>query len=212
MILGLAASLIGDDEAEAERGQLDEASRAGAPCATSWGRWDKGLVELMFHGDPEKASAHFQASLRLQVDIGDQWGTVWSGTAICWALARATASRRAAILQGASTRLQERVGSTVATGLKPFREQNDLARGMVVGHIGAQIYDEEYHRGHAMRTDEANTVALRPLTGTQPTTLTRDTDMTLDVLTPAEARIARMVAEGLRTNDIAARTTGRRAP
>jgi DNA-binding CsgD family transcriptional regulator len=34
----------------------------------------------------------------------------------------------------------------------------------------------------------------------------RGTDQTLDVLTPAEAQIARMVAEGLRTNDIAKRT------
>jgi non-specific serine/threonine protein kinase len=208
MILGLAAGLIGDDREEADHVSttvLAEARQARARWAASWARWNTGLVPLLFNGDAEEALAYFQDSLRTQVEIGDQWGTVWSGTAICWALARATASRRAAVLQGASTRQQERAGS-VATGLKPFKVQTDIARRTVVGHIGAQIYDEEFQRGRAMDTSEAYALALRPLTGAPPATLTRGTDLPLDVLTPAEAQIARMVAEGLRTNDIAQRT------
>ena len=208
LILGLAAGLIGDDEDEAERTSsavLAEAREAGAAWAASWARWNKGLVPLLFNADPEEALAHFQASLRTQVEIGDQWGTVWSVTAICWALARAAASRRAAVLQGASSRQQDRAGS-VATGLKPFRQQTDLARELVVGHIGPRLYDEEYTAGRAMHTKDAYALALRPLAATQPATPARGTDVTLDVLTPAESQIARMVAEGLRTNDIAART------
>jgi predicted ATPase/DNA-binding CsgD family transcriptional regulator len=208
MILALAAGLIGDDQTEADHASsavLAEASQADAPCAISWARWDMGTVQLRFNGDPAKALEHFQASLRIQVDIGDRWGTVWSSTAVCWALARAAASRRAAVLQGATARLQERVGSELANGLKPFREQTDIARSLVVGHVGAGIYEEEYQRGRAMLTEEAHALALRPLAGAAAT-LARADDVTLDVLTPAEARIARMVAEGLRTNDIAKRT------
>jgi predicted ATPase/DNA-binding CsgD family transcriptional regulator len=208
MILGLTAGLIGDDKDEADRTSsavLAEAREADAPWAASWARWNKGLVPLLFNGDPEEALEHFQASLRIQVEIGDQWGTVWSGTAICWALARATANRRAAVLQGAATRQQDRAGS-VTTALKPFRLQTDIARQMVVSHIGPQIFDEEFQRGRAMRTEEAYALALRPLLDTRPPTPVRGTDQTLDVLTPAEAQIARMVAEGLRTNDIAKRT------
>jgi DNA-binding CsgD family transcriptional regulator len=154
----------------------------------------------LFNGDAEQALTHFQASLRTQVEIGDRWGPVWSGTAICWALARATASRRTATLLGAATRLQERAGSVV-TAMKPFHQQIDVARGLVVDHIGTQLFDEEYRRGRAMGTAETHALALHPLTPA----LTRG-DLTLDVLTPAETQIARMVAEGLRTNDIAERT------
>jgi non-specific serine/threonine protein kinase len=207
MILGLAAGLIGTDGAEADRissAALAEAEQAGARWATSWARWNKGLVPLLFDGDAEEALAHFQASLRIQVEIGDRWGTVWSVTAICWALAHARASRRAAVLQGASSRQQERAGSVV-TGLTPFRQQTERARELVVGDIGARLYDEDYATGRAMRTDDAYALALRPLTDAEPAG-----DLPLDVLTPAEARIARMVAEGLRTNDIA-RRTGRSA-
>jgi non-specific serine/threonine protein kinase len=205
MILGLAVGLTGDDEDEADRvssAVLAEAEAANAPWAASWARWTKGLVPLLFNGAAEEALAHFQASLRTQVEIGDRWGTVWSGTAICWALARATASRRTAVLLGAATSLQERAGSVV-TALKPFQQQIDVARRLVVGHIGRAAFDEEYQRGRTLGTAETHALALRPLT---PTPAPASSDLTLDVLTPAETQIARMVAEGLRTNDIAERT------
>jgi predicted ATPase/DNA-binding CsgD family transcriptional regulator len=206
MILALAAGLTGDDREEADRtsaAALAEARQAKAPWAASWSLWTTGLVPLLFNGDAEEALAHFQDSLRTQVEIGDRWGTVWSGTAICWALARAKASRRAAVLQGASSRLQERAGSLIA-GMKPLRQQTDTARTMAVDHIGSRTFDEEYRRGREMRTADAYELALRPLTGTEPPA--RRAESTLDVLTPAEAQIARLVAEGLRTSDIARRT------
>lgn len=204
MILGLAAGLIGDDREEADQissAVLANALAADAPCAASWGRWDKGVVALLFNDDPEEALALFQDSLRIQVELGDQWGTVWSSTAVCWALSRATHSRRAAALHGATSRQQERAGST-ATGLQPFRMQTDIARRLVVDHIGPKLFDEEYQRGRALRREDAYELALRPLTAAPA----RGPEMTLADLTPTEAQIARMVAEGLRTNDIAART------
>jgi predicted ATPase/DNA-binding CsgD family transcriptional regulator len=209
MILGLAAGLIGDDRAEADTvssAVLAEARAAGARYAASWAQWDVGLVSLLFNDNPAEALSHFQEGLRTQVELGDRWGTVWSATAICWALARATRGRRAATLLGASTRQQERVGSSTATGLQPFRHQTDHARKLVVDTIGTTIFEEEYERGRALPTVDAFAVALRPLTDTPPSTLVRADEMTLDDLTPAEAQIARMVAEGLRTNDIAQRT------
>jgi DNA-binding NarL/FixJ family response regulator len=209
MILGLAAGLIGDDRDEADRvssAVLAEADRAGARWAASWARWNTGLVPLVFNGDAEEALTHFQASLRAQVEIDDRWGSVWSGTAICWALAHAHASRRAAVLLGASSRQQERAGSVVTTGLTPFRLHTEVARRMVAVDIGSRMFDEEYATGRAMHTNDAYALALRPLTSSRPPTPARATDLPLDVLTPAEAQIARMVAEGLRTNDIAQRT------
>jgi non-specific serine/threonine protein kinase len=64
---------------------------------------------------------------------------------------------------------------------------------------GLMDIDEEYARGRALRTEDAYALALEPLA--EP-----DSAVTLEGLTPTESQIARMVAEGLRTNDIARRT------
>src|SRR6476469_5964461 len=212
MILGLAVGLIGTDRREAEEvnsAVLAEALAADAPSATSWARWDMGVVALLFKEDPAEALADFQEGLRTQVEIGDRWGTVWTATAICWALARAARGRRAAVLHGAATRQQERVGSK-ATGLKPFRNQTDIARRIVVDQTGPAIFEEEYRRGREMGPAEVYELAMRPLEGPRPPALPRTEEMTEEMtladLTPAEAQIARMVAEGLRTHDIARRT------
>jgi non-specific serine/threonine protein kinase len=74
-----------------------------------------------------------------------------------------------------------------------------------VAHLGPRLFDAEYQRGRALGTEELYELALRPLTDAPPAPA-RDAETTLDDLTPAEAQVARLVAEGLRTNDIAART------
>ncbi|WP_410570395.1 ATP-binding protein [Amycolatopsis sp. cmx-4-61] len=56
---------------------LAEARAAGARWCISWALFTCGLVELRF-GDPWEALALAQDALRIQDDIGDKWGWVWT--------------------------------------------------------------------------------------------------------------------------------------
>ncbi|WP_424188041.1 ATP-binding protein [Actinokineospora sp. G85] len=209
LVLGLAAGLLGGGQratAAAADQVLAEARAGRAELARAWGLWVRGTIPLD-HGDPAHALAEFQACLRVQVELGDSWGAAWATLGVVWALARLGAAEQAVRLHGGATRLQEGVGSRVE-GLAPFKALTRAALDGIRTHIGPNLFTTYHESGRELSDEDVYAQAQQPpkparRAAASRKPVARDAEAGWDDLTPAQRRVAQLVARDKRNADIA---------
>jgi predicted ATPase/DNA-binding CsgD family transcriptional regulator len=199
MMWAIGAAFHGDTTAPATH--LAEAEAAGAPWAISWALWSSALAGLRA-GDLTRAADLIDRCLRAQRDMDDQWGQTWSIELCAWILADTpgtgeTDHRRAAWLLGAAHARQQRLGVHLAS-MRPFADGHTRARTRLQDLLGLDATAAEFAAGV-----HGHTHALRIALG-EPTPR-RPSAPAAGGLTTREQEIARLVADGLTSPQIALR-------
>jgi DNA-binding CsgD family transcriptional regulator len=202
MLWAMAAAFADEPDAvAASREYLRQAQDAQAPWATSWALWTAALAALR-NGSHQQATDHIGHCLRLQRDMGDQWGQTWSIELAAWIIADqldhahnpAEDARHAAWLLGAARARQQRLGVTLS-GLRPLADGHARAQKHIAALLDeltlASIMDAG-SRGHA----QAVKIALGEQTSRKPTASDARR------LTDRESEIATLVAQGLTSAEI----------
>ncbi|MFY1673889.1 ATP-binding protein [Plantactinospora sp. WMMB334] len=175
---------------------------AEADWASTWALWASATAALA-GGDYSRAIEFCTRSLRLQHDMGDQWGQTWSlelhAAIIAAQLSRADKpveeAKRAAWLLGAARTLRQRMGVTLA-GLPPLAEQHARAKAAI-----AAMLDETAMNAAIVAGARGHTHAVRVALGK---TTVRRPSASADGLTHREHEVARLVAAGLTSREIGA--------
>nr|WP_279589016.1 LuxR C-terminal-related transcriptional regulator [Amycolatopsis granulosa] len=202
LILAIGAGLLGPADIADESSDecLRDAEAHDSPWAITWALWTQGL--------PARTQRRYvlHECLRPQVEMGDRWGSTWTVEAGAWWRSASGQPKDAARLLGGCLGLQKRHGVGVG-GLVPFQRQRKLAEERIVAAIGEVAFRHHYAEGTTLTAEQIYELALRPVEvppDTRP-------DLTLDVLTGAEKRVAALVADGLNNPEIArALTVSRR--
>jgi predicted ATPase/DNA-binding CsgD family transcriptional regulator len=187
----------------APRIHLAEAEQAGAPWAVSWALWTSALAAQRT-GDLTRATDLIDRCLRMQRSMDDQWGQTWSVELRAWIMAdtadtgdRAADRRRAAWLLGAAHARQQRLGVHLA-GMRPFAAGHTRAKTRLHALLGPDAVADEFAAGQ-----QGHVHALRIALG-EPTPR-RVSAPAAGGLTTREQEIARLVADGLTSPQIALR-------
>jgi predicted ATPase/DNA-binding CsgD family transcriptional regulator len=228
MMWAIGAALAADTTAPAI--YLAEAEAAAAPWAVSWALWACALAAHR-NGDDTRATDLIGRCLRLQRTMDDQWGQTWSIELAAWILAGTcdsgpglagtalastglagvrgsgpagardgtdtTAARRAAWLLGAAHARQRHLGVDL-NGMRPLADGHTRARTRLDTLLGASVTGQEFTAGQ-----QGHTHALR-IALDEPTPR-RASAPAGGGLTTREQEIARLVADGLTSPQIAAR-------
>ncbi|MFC4068456.1 ATP-binding protein [Actinoplanes subglobosus] len=199
MMWAIGAAFHADTTAPATH--LAEAEQAGAPWAVSWALWTSALAAQRT-GDLDRAGDLINRCLRLQRSMDDQWGQTWSIELCAWILAdtadtREPDRRRAAWLLGAAHARQQRLGVHLA-GMRPFAAGHRRARTRLHALLGPDATADEFAAGR-----QGHAHALRIALG-EPTPRHASAPRA-GGLTTREQEIARLVADGLTSAQIALR-------
>ncbi|MEO6088177.1 MAG: LuxR C-terminal-related transcriptional regulator [Umezawaea sp.] len=218
MMLALGYALVGTDEHEAmsyvvEHLELTQSDRA--PWMISWAQIAAALAHQR-HGRYEQAVEYNRTALRDQQAMGDRWGTLWCVEIQAWLAADATVcadsadvvpelARHAARLLGIASRLQEMTRVRIA-GLAPFLRQREHAISLVRAVLSEKQFDAAFERGMASRSyDHAIAIALDDPYEEESTS---DAGRRVaSLLTPAQLRVAKLVAQGKTTKAVATMLT-----
>ncbi|TQM78142.1 putative ATPase [Saccharothrix saharensis] len=171
-----------------------ECQRLGAQWGISWAHWCRGVVQTRW-GDPVGALDVLIEGLRVQREIRDKWGPLWSIEALGWAHSRAGDGSAAARMLGLAHGLHRVTGVRV-DGLVPFAWMTAQA----VARAKAVLGDDEYARayaGPAESVEQALAVVLDEVPAAP--------DLRPGGLTPAEWNVARLVGDGLSNPEVATR-------
>jgi DNA-binding CsgD family transcriptional regulator len=172
-----------------------ECQRLGAQWGISWAHWCRGVVQTRW-GDPVGALDVLIEGLRVQREIRDKWGPLWSIEALGWAHSRAGDGSAAARMLGLAHGLHRVTGVRV-DGLVPFAWMTAQA----VARAKAVLGDDEYARtyaGPAESVEQALAVVLDEVPAAP-------SDLRPGGLTPAEWNVARLVGDGLSNPEVATR-------
>ncbi|GAA1655040.1 ATP-binding protein [Actinoplanes couchii] len=203
MMWAIGSAFTDVDAHTATTEYLAEAERSGAPWAVSWALWTAALAAQRA-GDLDRATALLDRCLRAQRSMNDRWGQTWSIELAAWIIAARLAgtpdqgeARRAAWLLGAGTARRKRLGVDLA-GLRPFADSDRRARELITAVLGEPALHTEITAGrqghqHAIRIALGEPVSRRASTPTG------------GGLTTREHEIARLVADGLTSPQIALR-------
>jgi predicted ATPase/DNA-binding CsgD family transcriptional regulator len=222
MMWAIGAALAADTTAPAV--YLAEAEAAAAPWAISWALWSCALAAHR-NDDDTRATALIGRCLRLQRTMDDQWGQTWSIELAAWILtgtctdtgphptgtrdstgrglagdndgSHITAARRAAWLLGAAHARQRHLGVDLH-GMRPLADGHTRTRTRLDALLGAPTTGQEFTAGQ-----QGHTHALR-IALNEPTPR-RASAPAGGGLTTREQEIARLVADGLTSPQIAAR-------
>ncbi|MFI5591250.1 ATP-binding protein [Amycolatopsis sp. NPDC051758] len=177
---------------------LAEARAAGAKWCISWALWACALVEMRF-GDPWKALSLAQQALRIQDDIGDKWGWVWT----VWLIALI------AILLGFHELGGEVLGATMTAqedtevslpGLLPWLRLQTSITAMARRQLGDARWESQLEIGKPRgRGLQARKALLKLVTDDFPAAPPAAPDVRPGGLTEREYEIVELVATG-RTN------------
>ncbi|KOV79927.1 LuxR C-terminal-related transcriptional regulator [Nocardia sp. NRRL S-836] len=201
LFLAMASCFLLDAEAadKATTALAAQAEDNGVAWSSAWGRWHRGLYELL-HGDPAQAHQRAVEALRVQLTLGDAWGPAFSLWLLACACAELGAHDRAARLLGA-LRSQERGARISFAGLAPFRTLLERADRSVRRALGDD-YPVIATLGADLRHEQAMEFALEPV----PDSERRPPRPTLPGgLTRQEFTIAGLVADGFSSKQIATR-------
>ncbi|KAA2267066.1 AAA family ATPase [Solihabitans fulvus] len=200
LLLAIAAAFTGDRAAAMTHADncLRMAKALRADWSVCWALWAVGVAELR-HGDPRRATALFQEeeARGLLGNMGDAWGPAWSLGGLAWAAAASGQHERAARLLGAAQRRQER-GGVLLSGLIPYRQAQQRAEAQARRGLGAEEFAVQHAIGAALPYSEIVEFALTPQPDAEPS------GAPSDVLTAREYEIARLVAAGRTSKNIAA--------
>ncbi|WP_367128353.1 LuxR C-terminal-related transcriptional regulator [Saccharothrix sp. HUAS TT1] len=167
----------------------------GAQWGISWAHWCRGVVQTRW-GDPERALGELIEGLRVQREIRDKWGPLWSIEALGWAHSRAGDGSAAARMLGLAHGLHRVTGVRV-DGLVPFA----WVTAQAVARAKAVLGDDEYARAYASPAESVEQ-ALAVVLDEVPAP---EADRRPGGLTPAEWNVAKLVGDGLSNPEVATR-------
>ena len=151
-------------------------------------------------GDLPRAEALAKEEAGCHIALDDRQGLSMVAEMLAWMAAERTAYQRAATLFGCAQRLRESVDSTFP---ETFRVQHERSASAASEALGAAAFTAAVDRGRTMSIDGIVSYALdqkRP--APRPRTAAGDSAFPL---TKRELEIARLIAEGLTSQQIAAR-------
>ena len=183
---GIAIALVEPDTCtavDATRTYLAECERTGAVWAVPVARWMVG-VACWRHGNLPAATASAREALRGQHERGDSTGAMWSLELLAWIAADNRQQALSARLLAACDRLRAAAGVRL-DGLPAIRAMHDG----VTRRVGPTTEVPTYEQGLALALGEQSSAAVGE---------------GVAQLTPREAEVALLVADGRSDKDIAA--------
>lgn len=161
-------------------------------------RWILGLATWQ-QGDPAAAVGFEHEVINVSSALGDRVGVTLGVQAIAWIAAASGQPERAARLLGAADRVRHETGSTFAERASMARFSLACTRA-ITASLSAVTYQEAFHAGAAMTDTEMIADAL----STAPVPrATAGESWPPAGLTPREAEIADLVAQGMTNPEIA---------
>jgi DNA-binding CsgD family transcriptional regulator len=221
MMWSLAASFLCDPEtgrAAAEQ-HLENATHHGGPIWAATAKFAVA-VPLTRQGNPRRAVNLLREALRVQREMDDRWGIMWSTDALVWALAAlvrsspatdgrydADSARTVARLLGGARQMRKWLG---LSGAGVFESEHAVAEHVVRDILGESTYLAELRNGSfpeerendGMRRIISLAMGERmPSEPSEPHILTKNSD--LPKLTNREMEITALIAKGLSNPEIA---------
>ena len=191
----------GDFEAAAK------AAEEALELSDGWGEmWLRGYLlndlaqAASRRGDLARAEALAREEVRCHVALDDRQGLSLVAEMLASMAAERAAYQRAATLFGCAQCLRERVGSTFP---ESYRSEHEAAASLATEALGSAAVEIAIEQGRAMTLDLVAAYLLeekRPTVGLRPTSERRPNGLTV-----REFEIARLIADGLTTAQIAAK-------
>ncbi|MBO0804912.1 MAG: AAA family ATPase [Nocardiopsaceae bacterium] len=166
----------------------------------SYMMWDLGLVAWQL-GDSTRAVASTREGLRLAREFNEQWAIAFCVELLAWAAHAELRHRRAAYLLGCADSIWQRIGAPLF-GMRHLLRYHEQCASGTRETLGAAAFDAEFGKGKRTRVGAAISAALEE--GESRDERAAGEERT-SVLTPREAEIAGLIAEGLSNKAIAAR-------
>jgi len=192
-------------------GALDEAIEAGeqavAMCREAGELWGRGqflnnLSEAWRRrGKPEQAEALAREGASVKHAVGDRRGVALLVESLAWMASDRGAHARAAVLQGYAQRLRE---SIMVALLSRHQARHAASEQSALSELGEAGFAKAFARGVTMPDTEAIAYVLEQAPTTPvPTSPPSQKRESRNILTRRELEIARLIAEGLSSQQIA---------
>jgi DNA-binding CsgD family transcriptional regulator len=178
---------------------LADARTRGAQWQASWAEWARAMAELR-HGDPSAATSRLRTALRSQWDMGDRWGSVWCVEALAWSAAARGQHEAAALILGAASNMQHRLGVTI-NRLRPWAVAHAACVEQTREALG-DAYDTTEGYGARMEVDDAINLALGRRNGPKADA-PPPSRLQTSVLSEKQRAVAELIAEGRTDKQIA---------
>lgn len=200
--LALSAIFAGDPRAGGWVARCREiAEAAGSRGEIALAMWAAGIGHWS-SGDLAQAASLFRSSLRLERSAGYRYSPAWFVETLAWVAAAQGSDVPAARLLGAAGTMR-RLLEVSLEGFRPYHDAHRAAESSLRARLGDRRYRAAADEGASWDVNEAIGHALQePPEAREPTPAPGPSQ---PELTPREAEVAGLVAEGLRNRDIAAR-------
>jgi predicted ATPase/DNA-binding CsgD family transcriptional regulator len=172
----------------------------GATWTISWAEWARAVAELR-HGDPMSAVTMFRSALRVQWDIGDRWGSIWSVESLAWGAVARGQHEQAALLLGAARSMQETIGVAI-NRLRPWADAHADCVAQAQHALG-DAYEVTERYGAEMGQSAAVDLALGQLSAPRLDTPAQQQRTTKQLLSEKQRAVAELIAAGKTDKQIA---------
>jgi DNA-binding CsgD family transcriptional regulator len=158
-------------------------------------------VAELRHGDPMSAVTMFRSALRVQWDIGDRWGSIWSVESLAWGAVARGQHEQAALLLGAARSMQETIGVAI-NHLRPWADAHADCVAQAQRALG-DAYEVTERYGAEMGQSAAVDLALGQLSAPRLDTPAQQQRTTKQLLSEKQRAVAELIAAGKTDKQIA---------